>query len=325
MSNMNVIDREHIQTPYGIFGDVSGYEVYPDGNLRSVRLFGQNVLLTHAGELIPAYRETTRRKYKPSVTFYAGGSVKAVALDEISDVMTPIGEFPAELVTFYESGEIRRVFPTDARLDAFGGEEEEGELLIPMIFDLGFVSFRAKISGISFYRSGAIESITLFPGEEIEVPTPVGVIPVRIGISLYESGALRSLEPARAFPLATPIGKIFAYDAAAVGICADDNALAFRESGELLSVRTTENVIFAQNKAGVARWYKPLEAVLPEDEAREIRRALTVRFEDAAVMFNEEDQAYSIEDSYFTITKNTTGKIGCSPSDCASCSLCSKS
>ena len=70
MQNMMILDDNHIQTAYGIFGAVSSYRVYDTGELRSVMLLDKNVIATHAGELIPAYTENKRRKIKPAVQFF---------------------------------------------------------------------------------------------------------------------------------------------------------------------------------------------------------------------------------------------------------------
>jgi hypothetical protein len=193
------------------------------------------MLVTHVGELVPFYTETHRRKNKCSVEFHKNGMVKAVALNEIQEIQTPIGEFPAELVTFYETGELKRFFPLDGKISGMWSEEEEKSLAIPLSFEFPFSSFTAIISGIAFYKTGDIRSITLFPGEKIPISTEYGEIPARNGFSLYESGKLESLEPALPFVIQTPTGPRRAFDPNAIGVNADINSLVFSEEGKIIN------------------------------------------------------------------------------------------
>lgn len=139
--------------------------------------------------------------------------VNAVSLEEQQNILTPIGEFPAELVTFYDTGELKRIFPLDGKISGFGSEEDERTLHVPFSFSFDFSEFTALLSSLCFYRSRAIRSIPLFPGEVISVRTPLGgEIRVRNGFSLYESRRLESAEPAVPTPVLTPIGLITTYD-----------------------------------------------------------------------------------------------------------------
>ncbi|MDR0330259.1 MAG: hypothetical protein LBH93_00925 [Chitinispirillales bacterium] len=222
-----------IQLPSGVFAGVDSYACYPSGELEGVKLSEKNMLLTHVGELVPAYVETNRRKNKFSVEFYKNGMVKAIALNDVQEIQTPIGEFPAELVTFFETGELKRFFPQDGKIGGMWSEQEERALAIPLSFDLPFASFTAIISGVAFYQSGNIRSITLFPGETVNISTKHGEISTRNGFSLYESGNLESLEPAVPTLINVPAGAINAFDPDAVGVSGDVNSLVFDEAGEV--------------------------------------------------------------------------------------------
>ncbi|MDR3209611.1 MAG: hypothetical protein LBT36_03175, partial [Oscillospiraceae bacterium] len=131
MENFNLLEGKLLQLPVGVFAGVEAVGRYPGGELEGVRLSERNMLVTHAGELIPYYTETARRKLKYSVEFYKSGAVKAVALEDRQELQTPIGEFPAELVTFFETGELKRFFPLDGKISGFWSEEEERALGIP--------------------------------------------------------------------------------------------------------------------------------------------------------------------------------------------------
>lgn len=316
-----VLDNGYIQTAYGVFGGVASYDKYETGELRSVRLDAMNMVLTHAGELIPAYTETERRKFKPSVEFYRSGMIKAVSLEEQQEIETPIGEFPAELVTFYDSGEVKRVFPLDGKLSGFWSEEDERELQIPFHFDLGFCAFTARINCVSFFRDGAIRSVTLYPGETIRVTTKVGEIEIRNGLSMYPDGEPESMEPAQPIAIQTPIGTITAFDSEAVGLTADSNSLVFDRAGRLLSLVTTMNRIGVQSKDDRFLWYAPSVFRPSSEEETEVLRGLRLAFTEHGVRMNGEEE-FLLSDTGFTILPFLSGASSCSPTDCANCSLC---
>ncbi len=321
MNNVAVVDEETLQTPFGIIGAVRSYENYSSGELKSVILKGENVILTHAGDLTPYYTETPRRKFKPSVQFFKDGMIKAVYLEEQQELNTPIGEILGELVTFYNTGELHRVFPLDGKLSGFWGEEEEKELLIPMNFDLDFCEFTACLSCICFYESGNIKSLTLFPEEEIKV----GAVTVRHGVSLYESGALESCEPAIPTLFDTPIGKIMAYDPDAVGVTADSNSVTFHEDGSIKSLMTVSQQVQAQDESGKIVEYAP--QIIPAffQGAEETIAALEIHFHKTGVSFGKEKKMYPYSNCGFTVLdfQKISSSFACKASDCSSCSLCS--
>jgi hypothetical protein len=279
MQNFNLLDNKTVQLPSGVFAGVESYDLYPDGELLGLRLSERNMLVTHVGELVPVYTETHRRKTKYAVEFYKNGMVKAVALNELQEIETPIGEFPAELVTFYETGELKRFFPLDGKISGMWSEEEEKALAIPLSFDLPFAAFTAIVSVVAFYREGDIKSLTLFPGETVHVATRYGEIPTRHGFSLYESGQLQSLEPAVSYILDTPIGRLAAFDPNAVGVNADANSLAFDEAGAVLALVTAHNRVAAQTLDGRLLLFGPREVINPLDDETMITEGLGIIFD----------------------------------------------
>ncbi len=319
MTNVNILDEETLQTPFGIIGGIRSFENYPSGELKSVILKGENVVLTHVGELTPYYTETNRRKYKPSIQFFKDGMIKSVYLEEQQALQTPIGELPGELVTFYNSGELHRIFPLDGKLSGFWGEEEEKEMLIPLTFDLDFCQFTASLSCLCFYQTGDIKSITLYPGEKIQV----GNVAVRHGLSLYENGALESCEPGLPTLLDTPIGKISAFDPEAVGVTADSNSLVFYQDGRVKSLITVSQQVQAQDETGKMTLYAPKIVPAFYEGGDETVVGLTIHFHGDEVSFDKEEKRYKLGESGFTLLDFQKSPVsGCSPSDCASCSLC---
>jgi hypothetical protein len=260
MENFLLLGNGLIQMSTGVFAGVESYARYPSGELLGLRLGERNMLVTHVGELVPAYTETARRKSKYSVEFYRNGMLKAASLDEQAEIVSPIGVFPAELVTFYDSGELHRLFPLDGKITGFWSEEDERSLAIPFSFELGFCQFTAIVSGICFYRSGDIRSITLFAGETVDVEAPCGPIAARQGFSLHESGALESLEPNEPTLVQTPIGELEAFDAQAVGLSADRNSLVFDGRGRIASLATTHSKVAVHTETGNQRLFEPSTA-----------------------------------------------------------------
>jgi hypothetical protein len=323
VQNFNKLDDDKIQLPSGIFAGVESYVCYPGGELEGIRLSEKNMLVTHAGELIPAYTETHRRKIKYSVEFYKDGMIKAVALDEQQEIQTPIGEFPAELVTFFETGELKRFFPLDGKISGLWTEEEEKALAIPFTFDLSFTKFTAVINGIGFYKSGDIRSITIFPGEAITIQTAYGEITARNGFSLYESGELESLEPLNPAQLKTPIGVIAAFDPNAIGVNADSNSLVFDESGRVTALVTVSARI-AVTEGERFKTFSPREVVNPLDDETMITEGLKISFDynKNTVTFEENDEKSTVSlNEGFTVIPFNGNAFTCSPSDCASCSM----
>lgn len=316
-----------LQTPFGILAGVSASTSYPDGSPREIKLDEKNLILTHAGELIPFYNmDSPRRKNKYSLTFHKNGTIQSVSLQEQQDITTPVGEFPAELVTFYNTGELKRFFVLDGQLSGFWSEEDERALNIPLSFAFSFASFAAMITGICFYKSGSIRSLTLFPGETIELTLKNGEKPqIRTGFSLYEDGALHSFEPAAPLPLDTPIGRMTAYDVSALGIHADSNSVTFDEQGRLTGLVTSTDRLLVTPEGGSLTLLTPLRVPGKLDPEKEETLPLTIAFDyeaDTVAVTDTRPHVFSLQSTVFLVRGGVEG--GCSPADCAGCTLCSR-
>ena len=324
MQNFNLLENNMIQLINGVLAGVESYSCYPDGELLGVKLSEKNMLVTHAGELVPAYTENHRRKNKYSVEFYQSAKIKKIALDEMQEVKTPLDELPAELVTFYESGELKRVFPLDGKISGMWSEQEEKALAIPLSFELPFTAFSAVIGGIAFYKSGVIRSITLFPCETVPISTSLGEIIAHNGFSLYESGKLESLEPSAPVVIQTPIGALSAFDPNAAGVNADINSLVFDEDGKIIELTTVNNRVAAQSENEPPLLFAPREVVNPLDGESTITEGLKISFDydTGMVQFTEgkRETILPISGGSFTISAHSASTFTCSHADCASCS-----
>lgn len=320
------MSADKLQTPFGVFSGVTSIDYYPDSKIRGIRLDVKNVIMTHAGELIPFYGDDSpRRKYKSSVTFHENGMIRSVSLEEQQEVMTPIGELPAELVTFYDTGELKRVFPLDGKISGFWSEEDERALNIPLSFDFDFTSFTAMISGICFYKSGVIRSVTLFPEERIEIKhMAVGTIEVRQGFSLYEDGMLQSLEPASPTTIATPIGMLIAYDQNANGVNADSNALCLDNRGRIARVITGNSIKVHANGAVFSFMQKEIVEEDDDGSAGIIPLSVEFQYDSRTVVITNTDGTPSCFnfDHTYSINNTMVNDLACSNGSCANCTNC---
>jgi hypothetical protein len=324
MQNYMKIDDFHLQTSFGIFGGVTDYQCYPQGELASIRLSERNMVVTEAGELVPAYSETPRRKNIPSVEFDRSGLVNTVALEEQQEIQTPIGELPVEKVKFYDTGELHRVFILDGQISGFWTEEEERELNIPLSFDLGFCTFQAMINSLCFYKDGAIKSITLFPGESVSIHTSVGEVETSVGLSLFPDGKLESIEPQYPVLLDTLIGRMTAFDSEQIGLNADSNSLVFYEDGRVKELTTCDDYIYVQTESGEMKKCAP--KIIPHplyDDVLSVR-GMKILFDYDREEILIDGTVFSSKECGFTVETFQRPDSHCSPADCASCSLCNK-
>lgn len=311
------------QTKYGNLSGCIDPEYYAGGSMKNCGLTERNELPLECGTLVPQYSEAeVRRKRIKSIGFYPNGSVQRIALEKQTEVLTPIGEFPAELLTFYENGSIKRIFPLNGKISAYWSETDEGKLAVPMCFEFDFGNFSAKIISVHFYPGGEIQSVTLFPGEVISLRTPVGNVSVRTGFSLYESGGLKSVEPASPVLVPTKIGKLTAYDCGAIGIHADENSLKFSESGEITGITTSTEKIIVQREGIPLTSVAPITKPSPLDENEFITIPVTVRLENGIVsLTGDQEDTFPLETSAFTvIQRQNTACTSCS--DCSICGQC---
>ncbi|WP_110955329.1 hypothetical protein [Anaerosinus massiliensis] len=306
-----------IATNYGTLLDCTREEYHPNGILAGCILQEKNIVKTTVGDLVPQYHyDDLRRKYINSLTFYESGDLKSISLEVSTQIQTPIGKFPAEFLTFYPTGAIKRLFPLNGKLSGYWSENQENELTMPFDFDFKFAKFTAKIISLYFYETGKLCSLTLHPSEVIDLTTPVGTIAVKTGFSLDQHGNLTSVEPASPTPIATPIGKVHAFDPQSIGIHADRNSLQFNETGDIASIKTIDQ--FTITTKETIDFIKPIEKIKPLDDHDTIRLPLTLTFTDTDVMItNSTEHRYPLSDSKVTIMPTK-----CTSSNCDSCGQC---
>jgi antitoxin component YwqK of YwqJK toxin-antitoxin module len=254
-------------TCYGKLDGISSCEFYANGNMKGCMLQDRVEITTKHGVFIPQYQfDSLRKKHINSLTFYEDGSIKSIYLNRQSYVNTAIGMIPAEFITFYKSGCIKRIFPLNGQISAYWEENDELELADDLEFIFQFGSFKAKVIGLYFYEDGAIKGLTLWPNETVSIQTPIGEYISKMGISLYPDGSIKSFEPAFPIPLVTSIGLVEAYDINAIGINGDRNSVSFDNDGKLKSLITSTDKITVVEACGNKVTHLPLlkESLLEE-------------------------------------------------------------
>lgn len=255
-----------LTTLHGPLTGVSFADTYDNGNPRFVVVTRPNTMQTTAGALVPQYLDDElRRPRVEALAFHPTGQVRSVPLQERAEVRTPLGSMLAELVTFWPSGAVGRVFPLNGKLSGHWAWQDEAKLMEPLELPTPAGPLRAKFIAIAFHESGALRSLTMWPDEAVELDTPVGRLAARIGVAFYESGALRSLEPSSPLEVHTPIGTLRAYHNDPEGINGDVNSLQFTEDGRLAELSTVGDVITVTCPDGSRQQFRPVTRVNPCD------------------------------------------------------------
>lgn len=307
-----------LPTRYGVLHGAVRAEYTSDGSLSECTLAEENRIETPCGLLTPQFEDDgVRRKFISSLSFYKSGALRSISMQRSETVTTPLGPMHAELVTFYESGSVKRVFPLNGKISGFWSELNEYKLAPLLSLELPVGKISIKPISLYFYESGEIKSVTLWPAERLLVPTPIGVIEARTGLSFYKNGAVRSLEPLRPTGIITPIGALTAFDPEALGICADNNSLVFEENGAVGSLITSVDCVRVTTAGGTVITHSPGQAVSHFSDELSRIIPMRVRFTNSFVQFDEGEE-YDLTQNSFTIVKleQKGKKIG---NDCPGC------
>jgi len=279
-----------IHTPFGSVEALPHVEYYADGAVRSCIAARACPLSTPVGVVVPQYTANTLRKRQlPAILFYPNGMIRTLPLEEQAMVSTPLGLLPAEQITLYPDGALKRVFPLNGTLSGYWAQEDECRLAESLILETPFGPLEAMILAIYFGPNGTLRSLTFWPKQIVDIPSPLGTLPVRIGVSFYDCGAIRSVEPSAPWSVPTPIGRISAWDPDAVGVNGDINSLRFNENGSLLGVRTTAHSFDLTLETGRKRRVAPPMRRHPCDDTRTVAGPVELEFGEGTVCFSSAD------------------------------------
>ena len=290
----NILKPTTMTTSSTLYGDLSGVEfrsLFSNGKMDGCLVTEPNQLITPYGTIVPQYEaeDMGRRSVKP-LYFYKDGSLKSVALQSQTILETPVGALPAELITFHKNGAIKRLFPLDGKLSGFWGWKNEFALATELTINSPVGTLTAKMIGLQFYESGALKSITLWPGQTLTVPTPMGEITVRKGLAFYESGAIKSFEPLTKLAIETPIGTITSYDNEPNGIHGDINSVQLSEAGEIEALSTVDHAVQVSLSGESGKLFHPGVKNNVCGDERKVSVPMKIRFDKRWVMFHDNPQ-----------------------------------
>ncbi len=279
---------ESIRTLYGTVRGLTFHPPSSNGRTDGWIVSKKNTLDTPYGELVPQYETSDMgRRVRKAVSFYKNGAIKSLPLQQQTEIRTPAGTIAAELVTFHENGAIKRVFPLDGKLSGFWSWKNELALATETVLRTPGGIVRAKILGVRFYECGAMKSVTLWPGESASVRTPCGELEFRTGISFYENGAVRSLEPLKKTAVPTPLGMMTAFDNEPLGVHGDRNSLEFDRHGLVTGLKTVDDEVTAVFPGGGLQAFRPGEKNNVCGDERKVSVPLAIRFAEGSVSFND--------------------------------------
>lgn len=324
-----MITEKEFHTKAGLLSGVIGEQLYQDGVLRSC-MFNKENKISFRGEIyIPKYEnEDFRSRYRDAAAFYKSGELKFLYLNGQQEINTPVGKIKAEFVSFYKSGSFLRIFPVYGQIGGYWSEREEAELLPVYAIETGGQNIKAKFSCIAFYESGAVKSLTLWPGESIDIAAPAGKVKVRLGISFYENGALESIEPDHPAIIKDQNCTFYSYDNHPIGIHGDRNSLGFYENGSLKTLKTTITAVILSGENKEIRIAPEIKRSLTDIDKMEVYPIEIgldkerIRITDSNGIVQEyEQKKYSVRTEQ--LMKNLILSQECG--DCSSCSQCGHS
>jgi hypothetical protein len=285
---------KEIKTEYGIITDYVNLEMHSATQPASLLVTGRTEIKTQHGTLIPQYEvEDMGRKDHKYLHFYPNGTLKKLPLQQSQDFETRYGTIAAEHVLFYKDGSLKKLFPLAGKLSGYWTEDKEYALAEDLTLPLPSGPITAKMICVGLYKSGALRSLTLWPGEAVCLPTPIGPIDVRTGIAFYETGELKSLEPLRPTAVDTPIGSIQAFDSDPEGISGDINSLMFGLDGQIIALTTTNCRVVVTVDSETEKIYSPKEKESLCSESVMVSVPLQIEFLNGKVRFNK-----SFQDEY---------------------------
>lgn len=312
---------KELNTNYGLLSGVEKEGYYDSNNIEYCRLNQENSIETKYGVFIPLYEYDSRRLKSHSIAFYKDGNIKSISLQFQTLLETSIGIIPAEKVFFYPDGNIKRIFPLDGEISGFWTEEDEKKLCVPVNLNILGRELTASIIGAYFYPNGAVKSITLWPGELLRVPTPVGTISCHIGISFYEDGCIKSCEPSYPMVLDTLIGPVIAHDNNPVGINGDINSLEFHENGLIKSMISDRNKIEIYENGVLINTIEPNLVTSAVNPMKKDLVPVKIEFKETKVHFVNEEITLQMSDKLqFRISHYIPKGTICT--DCDNCNAC---
>lgn len=302
---------ESITTRYGEIRGIEFRTLFSNSKIDGCLVNMKNVLQTPYGAMIPIYEaeDMGRRTVKP-VYFNKDGSLKSISLQNQALLDTPAGKIPAELVIFHKNGKLKRIFPLDGSLSGFWSWKNEYELSEELDLETPVGKIKSRIIGIQFYESGAMKSLTFWPSETVSIETPFGSTTVRKGLAFYETGEIRSFEPAFKTDVPTPLGILSTFDNEPNGIHGDINSVQLSRKGTIDALSTVDHEVEVSIPGKGVKLFKPGVKNNVCGDERKISVPMKIRFTGKTVMFHDNpDYSFDLQRCLFTVrrTDRNTG------------------
>jgi hypothetical protein len=294
---------QEISTKYGLIKDYLNLKMHSSDHPASILLTGYTEFETPYGTLVPQYEvEDLGRKEHKYILFHSNGTVRKVPLQNPQHIETKYGTIVSEMLLFYNNGTLKKLFPLTGKLSGYWSEGNEAALAEDLSLALPSGDITAKVISLGFFKTGSIRSITLWPGEIISVNTPAGNIEARTGISFYEEGRVKSLEPLLPTPVDTPIGTMEAFDNDPDGVSGDINSLNFDPEGKVTSLYTTSSKVIVTIDSDTEETYRPTEQESLCSSSVKVAVPLKIEFIGDKVRFNQSNtDTYNMTDCSFKI------------------------
>jgi hypothetical protein len=190
------------------------------------------------------------------VEYYPDGNVRSIYLQDVEGITLPEGKFQVELMTFYEDGSIKRLFPLYGQLSSYWNVEDEIAAAPEYVFTINGQDISIRPQCIYFYPSGKIRSITLWPVDSITINTPAGTVTSKLGIEVYEDKTIRSIEPAFGTVLSTKFGDARPFMVRKHMMHAEDASMRFDTEGNLFSFATLQTKVEVEGETYKAGDYR---------------------------------------------------------------------
>lgn len=295
---------KEVNTKYGVIKDYLNLKMHSSDQPASILLTGYTEMVTPYGTLIPQYEvEDLGRKEHKYILYHSNGTARKIPLQDAQDIHTKYGTIASEMLLFYNDGNLKKLFPLTGKLSGYWTQENELALAKSLRLALPSGDITAKVISLGFFKSGSVRSVTLWPGEIVSVNTPAGNIETRTGISFYEDGSIKSLEPVLPTPVETLIGKLDAFDNDPDGVSGDLNSLNFDPAGNVSSLSTTSSKVTV-TVSGIEKTYRPTEQESLCSAAVKVAVPLKIEFIGEKVRFNQSNtDVYDIALCTFKIGK----------------------
>lgn len=261
-----------------------------NGGIDTVLTGERMVLETSVGKMIPRYTvDDESRKKEAPVKFYRTGELKSLPLEEATEIVTSLGMIKAELLTFYQNGALRRLFPLNGKITGYWTEENEYTLAETLEIPTPIGPLSVKPIYLQFFENGELESVGFWPKERVSINSSVGKVKIRKGISFYRNGNLRGFEPAQEIQVESPIGLIKVFDPDPQGLHAESNAVDFYENGEIKSLTTSSTQVSVEIDKGEKEIFAPTLVSSYCNESAFFVSPMKIQFAADSVSFQSSD------------------------------------